>query len=153
MIVGAGNAAMCAALSARESGAEVAILGRAPIEESGGNSRFTEGAIRCVYDGVDDLRRLMPDLTDQEIADTDFGTYTDDQFFDDMGRVTQYRCDPDLVETKQSPSPQRVYVAGGSRRIEGSLRRRTASKKQCSKGCCVAARLDQNGEQPITWKI
>jgi len=99
VIVGAGNAAMCAALSARESGAEVAILERAPIEESGGNSRFTAGAIRCVYDGVDDLRRLMPDLTDQEIADTDFGTYTEDQFFDDMGRVTQYRCDPDLVET------------------------------------------------------
>jgi len=70
VIVGAGNAAMCAALSARESGAEVAILERAPIEESGGNSRFTAGAIRCVYDGVDDLRRLMPDLTDQEIADT-----------------------------------------------------------------------------------
>ena len=99
LIVGAGNAAMCAALSARESGAKVAILERAPTEESGGNSRFTAGAIRCVYDGIDDLRRLMPDLTDEEIASTDFGTYTEDQFFDDMGRVTQYRCDPDLVET------------------------------------------------------
>ena len=98
LIVGAGNAAMCAALSARESGAEVAILERAPEEESGGNSRFTAGAIRCVYDNVDDLRQLMPDLTDQEIANTDFGTYSEDQFFDDMGRITQYRCDPDLVE-------------------------------------------------------
>jgi tricarballylate dehydrogenase len=99
LVIGAGNAAMCAALSAREAGAEVAILERAPLAESGGNSRFTAGAIRCVYDGIDDLRRLMPDLTEQEIASTDFGTYSETQFFDDMGRVTQYRCDPDLVET------------------------------------------------------
>ena len=99
LVIGAGNAAMCAALAARESDCSVAILERAPEDESGGNSRFTAGAIRCVYHGVDDLRELMPDLTDQEIANTDFGTYTEEQFFDDMGRVTQYRCDPDLVET------------------------------------------------------
>jgi tricarballylate dehydrogenase len=99
LIVGAGNAAMCAALAARESGVSVAILERAPLDESGGNSRFTAGAIRCVYDGVEDLRRLMPDLTEQEVANTDFGTYSEAQFFDDMGRITQYRCDPDLVET------------------------------------------------------
>ena len=37
---------------------------RAPEAESGGNSRFTAGAFRCVYDGVEDLKRLMPDLTD-----------------------------------------------------------------------------------------
>ena len=40
----------------------------------------------------------MPDLTEAEIATTDFGTYTQDQFFDDMARVTQHRADPDLVE-------------------------------------------------------
>ena len=40
----------------------------------------------------------MPDLSDQEIATTDFGRYTEDQFFDDMARVTQYRADPDLVD-------------------------------------------------------
>ena len=99
LVVGAGNAAMCAALAARESGVSVALLERAPFDESGGNSRFTAGAIRCVYDGVEDLRKLMPDLSEQEIASTDFGTYTEDQFFDDIGRITQYRCDPDLAET------------------------------------------------------
>ena len=98
VVVGGGNAAFCAALAARESGASVVMLERAPEDEAGGNSRFTAGAIRCVYDGVDDLRRLMPDLTDAEVAQTDFGTYTEDQFFDDMGRVTEYRCDPDLTE-------------------------------------------------------
>lgn len=98
IVIGGGNAAFCAALSAQENGADVIVLERAPEDESGGNSRFTAGAIRCVYDGVDDLRALMPDLTDEEVEKTDFGTYTEEQFFDDMGRVTEYRCDPDLIE-------------------------------------------------------
>jgi len=99
VVVGAGNAALCAALSAREYGASVLVLERAAEDEGGGNTRFTAGAIRTVYNGVDDLRALMPDITDEEVAITDFGTYTADQFFDDMFRVTQYRCDPDLAET------------------------------------------------------
>jgi tricarballylate dehydrogenase len=98
VVVGAGNAALCAALSAAEAGASVVVLERAPESECGGNTRFTAGAIRCVYDGVDDLRALMPDLTEDEIANTDFGTYTEAQFFDDMGRITEYRTDPELCE-------------------------------------------------------
>jgi len=98
IVVGGGNAALCAALAARESGANVVMLERAPEDQSGGNSRFTAGAFRCVYDGVDDLVRLMPDLSPDEIAQTDFGTYPEDKFFDDMGRITEYRCNPDLLE-------------------------------------------------------
>ncbi|HKA75162.1 MAG TPA: FAD-dependent oxidoreductase, partial [Xanthobacteraceae bacterium] len=98
VVVGAGNAALCAALAARENNARVAVLERAPEDQDGGNSRFTAGAFRCVYGGVDDLKKIMPDLSPEEIANTDFGTYTEDQFFDDMFRVTQYRADPDLVE-------------------------------------------------------
>ncbi len=98
VVIGAGNAAMCAALAAREEGASVLVLERAPEDERGGNTRFTAGAIRCVYDGVDDLKALMPDLTNEEIANTDFGTYTAEKFHDDMGRVTEYRANPDLVE-------------------------------------------------------
>jgi tricarballylate dehydrogenase len=98
IVVGAGNAAFCAALSAAEHGVSVLMLERAPEEEAGGNSRFTAGAFRCVYDGVEDLRALMPDLTDEEVAKSDFGTYPEEKFFDDMGRVTEYRTDPDLCE-------------------------------------------------------
>jgi tricarballylate dehydrogenase len=98
VVVGAGNAALAAALAAREQGAAVLVLERAPEAESGGNSRFTAGAIRTVYDGVEDLRQLIPDLTETEIRRTDFGTYTRAQFYDDMARVTQYRANPDLVE-------------------------------------------------------
>ena len=55
IVAGAGNAAFCAALAAREKGASVLMLERAPREENGGNSRFTAGAIRFAYDGVDHI--------------------------------------------------------------------------------------------------
>src|ERR1700675_1705897 len=91
IVVGGGNAGLCAALASREHCARVLVLERAPADEACGNSRFTAGAMRVVYNGVEDLKKLIPDLTAEEIAQTDFGTYTSDQFFDDMGRITQYR--------------------------------------------------------------
>ena len=97
-VVGAGNAAICAALAARERGAEVTILECAPVAERSGNTRFTAGAMRVAYDGVDDIVKLVPDLSEEERRITDFGTYTTDQFFDDIARLTQYRADPDMVE-------------------------------------------------------
>ena len=99
VVVGAGNAALCAALAAADRGAKVIVLERAPQDERGGNSRFTAGAIRFAHDGLEHLEQVLPELTPAERADTDFGTYPRDAFFDDMARVTQYRADPDLVET------------------------------------------------------
>jgi tricarballylate dehydrogenase len=98
VVVGGGNAAFCAALAAREHCPRVLVLERAPEAEAGGNSRFTAGLMRIVYNGVDDLKRVIPDLSEEEIKRSDFGTYTEEQFFDDMSRVTEYRCDPDLTE-------------------------------------------------------
>ncbi|MCH6161615.1 FAD-dependent tricarballylate dehydrogenase TcuA [Streptomyces marispadix] len=97
IVVGAGNAALCAALAAREEGAEVLVLERAPKERRGGNTAFTAGAMRVVYSGVEDLRRLMPDLTEEEIASTDFGSYPAGAYLDDLARVTEYRTDPELA--------------------------------------------------------
>ncbi len=98
IVVGGGNAAFCAALAAAENNVSVLVLERAPEAESGGNSRFTAGAMRCVYDGLDDLLALIPDLSPEMTAITDFGRYTEENFFDDMARVTEYRTDPDLCE-------------------------------------------------------
>jgi tricarballylate dehydrogenase len=98
IVVGAGNAALCAALSASESRKKILVLERAPQEESGGNSRFTAGLFRLAYRGPEDLKILIPDLSEQELASTDFGTYTEEQFLDDMARLTEFRCDPDLTE-------------------------------------------------------
>ncbi len=97
-VVGAGNAALCAALSAREGGARVLVLECAREQESGGNSRFTAGAMRFAYRGLEDLQKVVTDLSEEEIATTDFGTYTQEQFFDDMFAVTRFRTDPDLCE-------------------------------------------------------
>src|SRR6201984_259221 len=98
VVVGAGNAGLCAALAASEGGAHVLVLEAAPESERGGNSRFTAGAMRVAYRGVEDLRELMPDLTEDEITRTDFGAYTEGDFLDDLGRVTEYRSDPELSE-------------------------------------------------------
>ena len=98
VVVGGGNAAMCAALSARESGASVLVLERAPQSERGGNTAFTAGIMRTVYSGVEDVVELVPDLTEEERATSDFGSYSAEQFFDDIARVTQSLADPDLVE-------------------------------------------------------
>src|SRR6202171_3333266 len=91
IVVGGGNAAFCAALAAQEQGASVIVLEAAPEEESGGNSRFTAGSVRVVYNGVDDIKALVPDLTEQEIATTDFGAYTADPCLDDWARGTPHR--------------------------------------------------------------
>jgi tricarballylate dehydrogenase len=104
VIVGGGNAALCAALAARESGVSVLVIEAAPEAERGGNSRFTAGAMRVAYNGVDDLVRVMPDLTEEEKANTDFGAYPEDQFYEDLCRVTQYRTDPKLAEMLVSRS-------------------------------------------------
>ncbi|HTF13762.1 MAG TPA: FAD-dependent tricarballylate dehydrogenase TcuA [Burkholderiales bacterium] len=103
VVVGGGNAALCAALSARETAKRVLVLERAPEDEAGGNSRFTAGLLRIVYNGAQDLAQLI-DLSNEELERTDFGTYTAEQFLDDMARVTEYRYDPDLTEilVKQS---------------------------------------------------
>ena len=59
------NAACSAALAARESGLSVIMLEAAPIDDCGGNSRYTAGAVRVVFNGVDDLVQLY-DLTEDE---------------------------------------------------------------------------------------
>ena len=99
VIVGAGNAAACAAMAAQDSGAKkITMLECAPEDEAGGNTRFTAGAMRVVYDGVEDIKKLV-DLSNKELADTDFGTYTQDQFYDDIFRVTEYRTDQEMAES------------------------------------------------------
>ena len=90
IVVGGGNAALCAAISAAEQGGRVLLLERSPESERGGNSTYTDGKFRAVYDAAD-VRALVPDLTEDEVAASDFGAYTEGDFFDDMCRITQYR--------------------------------------------------------------
>jgi tricarballylate dehydrogenase len=98
VVVGAGLAGLTAALTAHERGAAVVVVECAPEEERGGNTRFSNGAMRAVYDGISDIEKLVGEIGDQERAKTDFGAYSREQYFDDMARVTQYRADPALTE-------------------------------------------------------
>jgi tricarballylate dehydrogenase len=97
VVVGKGNAALCAALAARDEGAQVAMLEAATEDEHGGNSRFAGGVMRFSYAGVEDLRRVT-DISDEEAANSDFGTNTREEFLDTIYRLTSYRTDADLSE-------------------------------------------------------
>jgi tricarballylate dehydrogenase len=79
-VVGGGNAALCAALAARESGARVAVLERAPREFRGGNSRHTRN-LRCAHDTPTAV------LT---------GAYSEDEFLADLLRVNANETDEAL---------------------------------------------------------
>ena len=109
VVVGAGNAALSAALTALDRGARVLVLERTPESERGGNSRFTAGGMRFAYDGPDDISELIPELTEQEKATTDFGSYPESEFFSDLARITNYRADPDLAHLLVSKSREAVF--------------------------------------------
>ena len=99
VVIGGGNAALCAALAAREGGASVLVLEKAPESERGGNSFFTAGGFRFAHHGLEDLRRdVIPDLSDEEARTIDVPAYTEDQYYDDLMRVTEGRSDLDLAQ-------------------------------------------------------
>jgi tricarballylate dehydrogenase len=54
LVIGGGNAALCAAIMAREAGASVSLLESAPFEWRGGNSTHTRN-IRCMHDEPQDV--------------------------------------------------------------------------------------------------
>ena len=81
LVVGGGNAALCAAIEAAERGARVLILEGAPEPYRGGNSRHTRN-FRCMHCGP------LSDLT---------GSYEEDEYFDDLLRVTQGHTDETLA--------------------------------------------------------
>ena len=98
VVVGGGNAALCAALAARERGARVLALEKGTEEERGGNSYFTGALYRCALNGIEDIRAIIPDLTDAEAASVIIEPYTAENFYDDLMRVTEDLADPDLAD-------------------------------------------------------
>jgi tricarballylate dehydrogenase len=96
VVVGAGNAAACAALAAAEAGARVLMIEASGEAESGGNTRYVNGVYRFVYNGADDLRRVVPSISAREVATTDFGQYTVDDFLADLRTTTNGLCDEGL---------------------------------------------------------
>jgi tricarballylate dehydrogenase len=104
IVVGAGNAALTAALSASQQGARVLVLEKAPAAERGGNSRFSGGLFRFAYEGIEDLKPLRQGLPPSEWERVEVGHYAPDRFFDDLMRVTQGQANRALSQilTQQS---------------------------------------------------
>jgi len=72
LVIGGGNAALCAALMAREAGASVMLLEAAPREWRGGNSQHTRN-LRCMHDAPQDV------LVD---------AYPEEEYWQDLLKVT-----------------------------------------------------------------
>src|ERR1700721_2911298 len=104
VVVGCGNAAMCAALAARENASRVLVVERAPFGLHGGNTAFTAGALRFAYNNEAEILELIPDLSPEMISSTDFGSYPERSFYEDLCRVTEYRTDPELADILVSRS-------------------------------------------------
>jgi tricarballylate dehydrogenase len=99
VVVGAGNAALCAALSAREQGGRVLVLEKASAEERGGNSTFTAGGFRFVHDGLEDLRRdVLADLSDAEARQIYIPPLPSDLYMHDLMRVTEGLSQEELAD-------------------------------------------------------
>ncbi len=108
VVVGAGNAALCAAIAAKENGSQVLVLERGPVEKRGGNSFFTDGAIRVAYNNLDDIRKIIPELTDEEAEQIVMPEYTQADFHNDLMRVTEGKSDPGLAKQLISKSYETI---------------------------------------------
>jgi tricarballylate dehydrogenase len=109
LVIGAGMAGLCAAIAARHAGASVLVLEKAPEAERGGNTRFSNGAIRAVYHGVEDIDALVGGLSASERERSEFGSYSREQYYDDLARVTQYRSHPDMADMLVENSRETLF--------------------------------------------
>ena len=124
IVVGAGNAAHAAAVSACESGAErVLMLEKAPEALRGGNTHYSGGLLRLAFDTPDALLRLIPDVQ-TEVPDFVAGVspYPAEAFWSDLRRVTRGGIDPDLGELPVSRSfDTAVWMVGQGIRMEAAV--------------------------------
>lgn len=108
VVVGGGNAGLCAAMSAAESGASVLLVERAGEAERGGNAAFSAGAMRVAYNSAEDIMPLLHDVPEEKLRATDFGSYDERQFLDDLTRLTEGRTDQELASTIMTRSLETV---------------------------------------------
>jgi tricarballylate dehydrogenase len=111
IVVGAGNAALAAAVSARENGAErVVVLEKAPRAMRGGNTHWSGGVLRFAFDDPHEIGPLLPGV-EKEFEDFYAGIqpYTRADFHGDLMRVTSGQTDPVLSRVLVDNSKDTVF--------------------------------------------
>lgn len=103
IVVGSGNAALSAALSAQEAGARVLVVEKSELDEAGGNSRYTGGLFRCAYPTIEDLGRLIPG-EQQKIDELGLQPYPEEAFVEDLMRLSRGESNRELTERYASRS-------------------------------------------------
>jgi tricarballylate dehydrogenase len=98
VVVGAGNAALVAALAASDAGARVLVLEAAPQAERGGNSRFSGGIFRCAHQGLDSLIPLITEDSARWADRITVAPYPADAYRADYTGSSSGRNDPDLTK-------------------------------------------------------
>jgi tricarballylate dehydrogenase len=106
LICGGGNAALCAAIAARQGGASVLVVEAAPKFYRGGNTRHTRN-MRCAHDAA---------------TETLSGPYTEEEFWDDLLRVTGGNTNEQLARQMIAESKDMlVWIAEQGVRFQPSL--------------------------------
>ncbi len=111
IVVGAGNAALASAVSARENGADkVLVLEAASRTMRGGNTHWSGGILRFAFDKPRDIEPLLPGVEEEYLNFYEGVTpYTQDDFMADLMRVTAGRTDPVLSKVLISNSKETVF--------------------------------------------
>jgi tricarballylate dehydrogenase len=111
IVVGAGNAALAASVSAKENGAEkVLVLEKAPRAMRGGNTHWSGGVLRFAFDDPNEIAPLLPGVEkDYEDFFAGVSPYPKDRYLADLQRVTSGRTDPELSNILVSNSKDTVF--------------------------------------------
>ncbi len=94
LVVGGGNAALIAALSAQEAGASVIILDASTREERGGNSRFAGAIFRIAHTGMEQLLPLLDADALPDVSTVNVEPYTVERYTGDMLAMSAGKADP-----------------------------------------------------------
>jgi tricarballylate dehydrogenase len=111
IVIGAGNAALSAAVSAKQNGAaKVLVLEKAPRAMRGGNTHWSGGVLRFAFDDPHDIAPLLPGVeNDYEDFFAGVAPYPKDRYLADLQRVTSGRTDAELSNILVSNSQDTVF--------------------------------------------